>query len=166
MSQQEPSMIERSTFNVKNSLRALTRNLRRDFEQNLACNVKGKPIEDRQNIPPSPSCHVDEVLSSIDITSDTVRTKLNKLNPHKSPGNDKWHPYLLRELANTICVPLSILLNKSLKEGAHKSWLTAIITAIYKKGLRSVPGNYRPVSITSSDFNNHGISKIVAHGET
>ena len=27
----------------KNSLLALTRNLKRDFEQNLACNLKGKP---------------------------------------------------------------------------------------------------------------------------
>ena len=36
-----------------------------------------------------------------------------------------------------------------LKEGAHKSWIVAVITSIYKKGVRSVPGNYRPISITS-----------------
>ena len=78
-----------------------------------------------------------------------VRSKLNKINPHKSPGNDKWHPYFLRKLSDTICVPLSILLKKALKEGTHESWLTATITAIYKKGLRSVPGNYRAVNITS-----------------
>ena len=46
-------------------------------------------------------------------------------------------------------MPLSILFNKSLKEGAHKSWRIAIISAIYKKGKRNEPGNYRPVSLTS-----------------
>ena len=54
----------------------------------------------------------------------------------------------MKELADAICFPLSILFNKSLKEGAHKSWIVAVITASYKKGVRSVPGNYRPISIT------------------
>ena len=62
---------------------------------------------------------------------------------------DKWHPNFLKELADTICAPLSILFNKSLKEGAHKTWRKAVITAIYKIGLKSDPGNYRPVSLTS-----------------
>ena len=105
--------------------------------------------EDCQNIPPSPSCHVNEVLSSIEITPETVLAKLNNLNPNKSPGHDKWHPHFLRELADLICVPIAILFNKSLREGAHKSWLKATITAIYKKGVRSEAGNYRPISITS-----------------
>ena len=78
-----------------------------------------------------------------------VRTKPINLNPYKSPGHDNWHPYFLRELTDVISVPLSILFNKSLKEGAHRSWRKAIIAAIYKKGDRSNPGNYRPVSLTS-----------------
>ena len=55
----------------------------------------------------------------------------------------------MRELANDIATPLSILYKKSLNEGAHNKWLKAVITPIYKKGLKSDPGNYRPVSITS-----------------
>ena len=57
--------------------------------------------------------------------------------------------FFLKEIADCICIPLSILVNKSLKEGAHKSWTKAIITAIYKKGLKSDTGNYRPICITS-----------------
>ena len=38
---------------------------------------------------------------------------------------------------------------KSLVEGAHETWLFAIISAIYKKGKRTDSCNYRPVSLTS-----------------
>ena len=90
-----------------------------------------------------------EVLTTINITPDIVLEKLKGLNPNKTPGYDNLHPYFLREIAEDICVPLSILLNKSLKEGAHTSWLKSVITAIHKKGIKNDPGNYRPVSITS-----------------
>ena len=78
-----------------------------------------------------------------------MRDKLSALKPNKSPGHDQWHPYFLREISDAICTPLSILFQKSLKEGAHDSWKKAIIAAIYKKGKKSDPGNYRPVSLTS-----------------
>ena len=179
----------------KNKLRALSRQLRSDFEKELSRHVKDKPKmfwkyaksrlknreripslttggnkyttpkekaealnkffvsvftkEDVENIPESPSYNVGEVLTTLNITPEIVLRKLKGLNPNKTPGHDRWHPYFLREIADDICVPLSILFNKSLKEGAHSSWLKAVITAIYKKGVKSDPGNYRPVSMTS-----------------
>ena len=105
--------------------------------------------EDVENIPEPPSYNVEELLTTINITPEIVLGKLKGLNPNKTPGHDQWHPYFLREIAEDICVPISILLNKSVKEGAHTSWLKAVITAIYKKGMKSDPGNYRPVSMTS-----------------
>ena len=78
-----------------------------------------------------------------------MKEKLEALNPNKSAGHDKWHPFFLRKVADATCVQLSILSAKSLKEGAHGSWKKAIIAAIYKKGKKSDPGNYRPVSLTS-----------------
>ena len=86
---------------------------------------------------------VEEVFQTIEITPVVVRNKLHD----KSPGHDQWHPYFLKELADCICIPLSILFNKSLKEGAHKSRTKAIITVIYKKGLKSDTGDYRSISI-------------------
>ena len=105
--------------------------------------------EELDNVP-----HVDDYsgipLASIIITHEMVMEKLNSLNPGKSTGPDGWHPYFLYSLADILCTPLTILFNTSLREGiVPPQWLEACITAIHKKGLKSVVGNYRPVSITS-----------------
>ena len=105
-------------------------------------------IEDLDTVP-QPALDPIDILAAIEITPSLVRRKLRNLNPNKSPGHDKMHPRFLKELANHIAIPLSVLFNKSLKEGAHKSWLRATIAAIFKKGIKSSPNNYRPVSITS-----------------
>ena len=42
-----------------------------------------------------------------------------------------------------------ILFNKSLKEGAHKSWRIDIISAIYERSKRKELGNYQPISLAS-----------------
>ena len=104
--------------------------------------------ENLSNIPAVKNAPAYEVLSNIEITTDLARTKSNALNPNKSPGQDKWHPNFLKEFSETIRTPLSILFTKSLKEGAHESWRKAVITAIYKKGIKSLTENYRPISIT------------------
>ena len=104
--------------------------------------------EDLSDIPSAPHMQCNETIGDIRITAEMVRTKLEQLNPNKSPGHDNIHPFTLRELADIICVPMSMLFNKSLQDGAHKNWRKAIITSIYKKGARQEPGNYRPVSLS------------------
>ena len=105
-------------------------------------------IEDTDSIPEGVPSTLEKLTNFI-ITSEMVQNKLKNLNPNKSPGHDEFHPHLLRELAEPISLPLSILFNKSLKEGAHSTWKKAIITAVFKKDSRSSPNNYRPVSLTS-----------------
>ena len=55
------------------------------------------------------------------------------------PGHDNLHPNCLRGLTDSISIPLSILFIKSLREGAHKSWLKAVITDVHKNGIQSSP---------------------------
>ena len=52
---------------------------------------------------------------------------------------------------------------KSLKEGTHESWRKAVITAIYKKGMKSLTENYRPISITSKLLESIVRDTIMAH---
>jgi hypothetical protein len=78
-----------------------------------------------------------------------VLKKLNKLDPAKSPGPDKIHPKVLKEAAASIAPALTTLYNNTLK--SHEipdEWRSALITALFKKGAKSDPGNYRPVSLT------------------
>ena len=69
-----------------------------------------------ETIPATQPCRIDETKSTLDITPEMVRKKLQKLNPNKSTGHDNWHPYFLKELADTICVPLSILYKNDSRE--------------------------------------------------
>ena len=79
-----------------------------------------------------------------------VLAALKALNVNKSCGPDNLHPRLLLELAETIALPVSILFNATLKDRIlPEDWKLAFITAIYKKGSRHLPENYRPISLTS-----------------
>ncbi len=81
---------------------------------------------------------------------ETVRELLLQLDCHKSMGPDEIHPRVLRELAEVIAEPLSIIYQRSLLTGeVPEDWRIANVTPIYKKGCKEDPGNYRPVSLTS-----------------
>jgi Reverse transcriptase (RNA-dependent DNA polymerase) len=57
---------------------------------------------------------------------------------------------LLKKLAEQLAWPLAKVMRSSLQEGAVlEDWRTANVMPIFKKGKRSDPGNYRPVSLTS-----------------
>jgi len=76
--------------------------------------------------------------------------KLQKLHEEKSPGPDGIHPKLLKECAEVLAKPLSILFETSFDTATlPKDWRRANIAAIFKKGNRSDRKNYRPVSLTS-----------------
>ncbi|KFV80058.1 RNA-directed DNA polymerase from mobile element jockey, partial [Struthio camelus australis] len=79
-----------------------------------------------------------------------VRDLLSKLDIHKSMGPDGMHPRVLRELADVIARPLSIILERSWRSGeVPEDWKKANVTPAFKKGKKEEPGNSRPVSLAS-----------------
>lgn len=85
-----------------------------------------------------------------DVSVAAIHKLLDKINTNKSPGPDGIHPRVLYEAREMLCLPLSLLFIQSLKTGILPTdWKVANITAIHKKGSKTDPGNYRPVSLTS-----------------
>ena len=102
------------------------------------------------DIPESPEKVINEAMGNLLITEEMVKKKLNKLRTDKSPGPDKIHPRFLKELANEISIPITIIFNTSLRMmELPVEWRQGQISAIFKKGNRKLASNYRPVSLTS-----------------
>ncbi|KFQ72077.1 hypothetical protein N335_02796, partial [Phaethon lepturus] len=84
------------------------------------------------------------------IQEEAVKGMLSHLDTHKSMGPDGIHPRVLRELAEKLAKPLSIIYQQSwLRREVPEDWRLVNVTPIYKKGQKEDPGNYRPVSLTS-----------------
>ena len=84
------------------------------------------------------------------MTEEKVKEKLLKLREDKAPGPDSVHPLVLKKLADTLCKPLAQIYNLSLStQMLPKAWKTGNIAAIFKKGDKTLPQNYRPVQLTS-----------------
>lgn len=89
-------------------------------------------------------------IGEIVITPEVVEEKLMKLNAHKSSGPDNIHPCVLLKTAKEMSIPLTQIFQQSLDSGeVPDDWRTANVTPIHKKGDRTDPSNYRPVSLTS-----------------
>ena len=89
------------------------------------------------------------MINDVGITPDAVKKKLSQLNANKAQGPDAVPSRVLKELSEELSVPLCKLFVKSVEEGiVPNDWKTAVVTPIFKKGTRTDPGNYRPVSLT------------------
>ena len=105
--------------------------------------------EDTDSVPVLPA-HEGPTLENINITEDMVRKKLSNLKTSCAPGPDGIHPRVLKEAAVQLALPLSILFQKSIDSGVlPDDWKVGTVVPIFKKGCRSEPGNYRPVSLTA-----------------
>jgi Reverse transcriptase (RNA-dependent DNA polymerase) len=101
-------------------------------------------------VPAAEACQVDEPLREVRADEQTVRKKIMALKPASAPGPDGIGSMLLKELVDQVTLPLVKIFNSSMATGVvPDDWKTANVTPIYKKGSKSDPANYRPVSLTS-----------------
>ena len=97
-------------------------------------------------------------MPAITIGREGVLKQLMLLKTAKAQGPDGLHPRVLKEAADALCGPLTLLFQQSLNTGdVPADWKRAAVCPIYKKGDRCDAANYRPVSLTCI------LSKVMEH---
>ncbi|KAJ7400019.1 hypothetical protein BTVI_109453 [Pitangus sulphuratus] len=97
-------------------------------------------------------CKNDQLSADLEIVWDL----LLQLDPYKSMGPDGIHARILKDLADVITQPLSVIFEESWESrGApnwkpQADWKLANTVPVFKKGKKEDPRNYRPVSLTSA----------------
>jgi hypothetical protein len=87
-----------------------------------------------------------EVLDS-KITTDEIENAGKKLKEGKSTA-DGWTPRMITEISATLYPILMILFNIILQCSLFPDkWWFCVVVALFKKGSRLIPKNYRPVSL-------------------
>ncbi|KAF7252758.1 hypothetical protein EYD10_02105 [Varanus komodoensis] len=105
-------------------------------------------------------CNREEVQAGSErwqpkINRQMIEEYLGGINTSKSPGPSELHPRVIKELVEELSEPLAIIFDKSWKTGeVPDDWRRAKVVLIFKKGKEDKPGNYRPVSLTSSPGKN------------
>ena len=101
------------------------------------------------NLPPF-NYITDARLDHITITPTAVKHILLNLNTNKAVGEDTISNKLLKNCADSLCLPLAIIFQRSIDMGIFPdTWKKAIVSAILKKLDPSSKTNYRPISLLS-----------------
>ena len=90
-------------------------------------------------------------LDSSIISEEDVKDCLHNLKINTASGPDLINPRLLKEGAVVLTYPFPVSFNRSLQQGYFPSdWKTANVSPIHKKDEKSLPSNFRPISLLSS----------------
>ncbi len=112
--------------------------------------LKNSNIDDSHaHIPPT-NDNSDSTLSNIHVKTQDVADLLKCLNVSKATGPDIISHSMLKMAGDIIAPSLQRLFNLSLQKAVFpQSWKRANVVPIYKKNEKSIPDNYRPVSLLS-----------------
>ena len=105
--------------------------------------------DSNHNLPPFDQ-RTDSRLDNAVITEQEITEIIKLLDPKKASGPDDFSHILLQNVCTELSVPLKLLFNKSIALGKFpKQWKHAHVLPIFKKGDKSSPTNYRPISLLS-----------------
>ena len=82
------------------------------------------------------------------INEEFVKKSLKGIKTTKSTGIENIPARLIKDGAEELAQPLTLLMNRSIDEGSIPfEWKHALVTPVYKSGKKSDPTNYRPISV-------------------
>ena len=90
-------------------------------------------------------------LKGFHTTPEEVCKLLNDVDHKKSAGDDEIPTKLLKLVSKEISPSLSLIFNISFTRGDQpQCWRDATVSPIHKKGTKTNPSNYRPISLLSA----------------
>lgn len=106
---------------------------------------------EEENVPlPDFESKTNSIITDINVEINEIVDVIRILDPNKASGPDMISHKMLKICPEKIAIPLQIMFNKSLQQCTYPSdWKLANVTAIFKKGICSLPSNYRPISLIS-----------------
>ena len=87
-------------------------------------------------------------MESITINPVGVADLLSNIKPFKASGPDDIPAFLLKEIAIQIAPSLAVVFQASLNQPADWKIAHVVPVHVFKKGDKSSPNNYRPISLT------------------
>ena len=106
------------------------------------------------------TCSYQCTLEDIEIDENTVSKILQETKPNKSKGPDGIYPRVIAECSKALVYPLTKIFKKSMSTSRiPEEWKKSNVTLLFKSGDKTLPENYRPISISSTCSNI--IQKIV-----
>ena len=92
----------------------------------------------------------DGLLSNLEITTEDVLSSINASKSNQSSGEDGISTQLAKQLKAVLAPILAAIYNKCISDQQNiEETYVAIILPIYKKGMRTLCTNYRPIAKTS-----------------
>lgn len=116
------------------------------FQQSFLSNY----TKDNNNAPNTSSTPTTtSLLSNIHFSPSLVSNAIKRLRSKSKGGPDNIPPLFLKKCMLWLAPTLAYLYQHSFNEGyIPPIWATAYVTPVYKKGDRTDPANYRPISLT------------------
>ena len=115
-----------------------------DFFATAGTVDNGVSVDIEREVPDSVS------LDNINFSPEAILRAIRKIKPKTMAGPDGYSSYLSKKIGNSLAFPLSIIFSSFLViKKIPLVWKQAIVTPIYKSGIASDPGNYRPIALTS-----------------
>ena len=89
-------------------------------------------------------------LSDIDFSESIIVESIKELSSNSAVGPDGFPSSLLINCSDILAAALKLMFSQSLTQGIFLSTLKrAVIFPIFKSGDKSIPGNYRSISLAS-----------------